>query len=181
MDSVIDEGLQNKGSVRAGITRNAVARIAVVGLVMGSDLQGFEPPCSAHIRSEIWDVGMELPPLRSSSGPVKVGYGKNSEDSDLVLPLGGLRAVLEMGVMGLLVKSGDPCWKSLPMFVRHGPAWVGLGIHAQARCVAFKKATPMAGNIGLGLKFVVQIELLNSRRYKRRSLNFLSSVSIALV
>ena len=105
---------------------------------MGFDPQGSEPPCSAHIRSEIWDVGMEVPPLRSGSGPVKVGYGKNSDGSDLVLSSGEVRAVLEMGVMGWLVKSGHPCWKSLPMFVLHGPAWVGLGIHAQARCDVLK-------------------------------------------
>ena len=35
------------------------------------------------------------------------------------------------------------------MFVRHGPAWVGLGIHAQARCDVLKKSTPVARNIGL--------------------------------
>ena len=116
---------------------------------MGSDPQGSEPPCSAHIRSEIWDVGMEVLPLRSGSGPVKVGYGKNSDGSDLVLPSGEVRVVLEMGVMGWLVKSGHPCWKSLPMFVRHGLTWVELGIHAQARCDVLKKSTPVAGNIGL--------------------------------
>ena len=40
---------------------------------MGSDPQGSEPPCSAHIRYEIWDVGMEVPLLRSGLGPVEVG------------------------------------------------------------------------------------------------------------
>ena len=75
---------------------------------------------------------MEVPPLRSGSGSVKVGYEKNSDGSDLVLPSGEVRVVLKMGVMGWLVKSGHPCWKSLPMFVRNGSTWVGLGIHAQA-------------------------------------------------
>ena len=69
---------------------------------------------------------MEVPPLRSGSGPVKVGYEKNSDGSDLVLPSGEVRAVLEMGVMGWLVKSGQ--WTPMLEIAAYVcPAWSGLG------------------------------------------------------
>ena len=90
-----------------------------IAAAMSSDLQGTAPPCSVPDRSEIGDrrisshldhgvVGMEFPQLRSGSGSVKVGFGKNRGATEIVLPSGDLRVGLAMGDRGMPVTSRAP-------------------------------------------------------------------------
>ena len=104
--SSVDAKISNTDTVDPDVAEDNITT------TMSSDLQGTDPPCSVPVRSKIGDrtlsyhldlgvMGMEFPPLRSGSGPIKGGFRKNKGASKVVLPLRDPRAGLAMGYKGM--------------------------------------------------------------------------------